>query len=36
MKRELIDEKYKWNIKDIFESEKDFYNELKKCGQKMN
>ena len=36
MKREQIDNKYKWNKEDIFKSEDDFYSLLKETEKKIN
>ena len=36
MKREQIDNKYKWNKEDIFKSEYDFYSLLKETEKKIN
>ena len=35
MKREQIDNKYKWNKEDIFKSEDDFYSLLKETEKQM-
>lgn len=36
MKREQINEKYKWNTSEIFESEKEFYSALNKISKSLS
>ena len=36
MKRELIEEKYKWNISEIYSSDEEFYKELKSIENQLD